>query len=62
MKDEPEPPVLPPATSSPPFTEAHAKTAMEIENLEGRLIVAAVEQDECMRGTGARHGTSRRRP
>ncbi len=54
MKDDPEPPVLPPAISSPPFAEAGAKSPRESEDPKGKLIVAAVEQDECKLGTGAR--------
>jgi hypothetical protein len=48
MKDDPEQAVgPPPATSSPPFVEAHAEGARMSEDPKGRLIVAAVKQDKC---------------
>ncbi len=45
MKDDPEPLVLPPAASSPPFAEASAKTPRESEDPKGRSIIAVLEQD-----------------
>ncbi len=58
MKDDPEPPVLPPAASSPPFEETLAKTTRESMDPKGRLIVAAVKQQECKHGMGSRCGMS----